>query len=273
MDPQIFVIFGASGDLTQRKLIPAIYELYKVHLLPEHFALLGVSRTEMSDDAFRREVFFDNPHIEGAKDEGFSRYLFYQPIDTMQQEAYKKVRARLAKLDEERQTEGNYVFYLSTPPSLYPKIPAFLANEGLNNSNKGWKRLVIEKPFGYSRESARQLNQELLQYFGEDQIFRIDHYLGKETVQNLLVTRFANGIYEPLWNRNYIHHIEVTAAEEIGVEKRGGYYDRSGALRDMVQNHLLQVVALLAMEPPAGADADSLRDEKVKLLRQVRTIE
>lgn len=271
-DPHIFVIFGASGDLTRRKLVPALYALYKGGFLPENFALLGISRTEMSDEAFRREVFFENEHIQGDKDERFGPYLFYQPIDTLKQEDYKKIRVRMAELDERLQTKGNHVFYLSTPPSLYPKIPAFLAGEGLNNSGGGWKRLVIEKPFGYSRESARKLNQELQQYFEEGQIFRIDHYLGKETVQNLLVTRFANGIFEPLWNRNYIHHVEVTAAEQIGVEKRGGYYDRSGALRDMVQNHLLQVVAHVAMEPPITADAAAIRNEKLKLFQSIRPI-
>ena len=273
MDPQVLVIFGASGDLAQRKLIPALYALYKGKFLPEHFAVLGVSRTNYSDDEFRKEVFLDNPHLNGdEKEEGFAKMLFYQEIDTLASEDYKKVRTRLVEIDENRKTGGNYIFYLSVPPSLYPKVPAFLAEQGLNNHEKGWKRLVIEKPFGYDLKSARSLNQELQQYFDEDQIYRIDHYLGKETVQNLLVTRFANGIFEPLWNRNYIHHIEITAAENIGVGKRGGYYDHSGALRDMVQNHLLQVVAHAAMEPPTTADAASIRNEKLKLFQSLRPI-
>ncbi|MCB0581358.1 MAG: glucose-6-phosphate dehydrogenase (NADP(+)), partial [Phaeodactylibacter sp.] len=240
MDPQVLVIFGASGDLAQRKLIPALYHLYKGQFLPEHFAVLGVSRTDYSDEAFRKEVFLENPHLgDSGKEEGFARMLFYQSIDTLDSADYEKVRKRLEEIDENRKTGGNYIFYLSVPPSLYTKIPAFLSEHGLNDKEKGWKRLVIEKPFGYDRNSAGELNHSLQQYFHEDQIYRIDHYLGKETVQNLLVTRFANGIFEPLWNRNYVHHIEITAAENIGVGKRGGYYDHSGALRDMVQNHLL----------------------------------
>ncbi|MCB0584748.1 MAG: glucose-6-phosphate dehydrogenase, partial [Phaeodactylibacter sp.] len=176
MDPQVLVIFGASGDLAQRKLIPALYHLYKGNFLPEQFAVLGVSRTGYSDDDFRKEVFWENTYIDGGdKDEAFADMLFYQAIDTLSGEDYKKVRQRLEKLDENRKTAGNYIFYLSVPPSLYPKIPAFLAAEGLNNRKKGWKRLVIEKPFGYDRESALKLNKELQQYFLEDQIYRIDH--------------------------------------------------------------------------------------------------
>ena len=273
MDPQVLVIFGASGDLAQRKLIPALYHLYKGQFLPEHFAVLGVSRTDYSDEAFRKEVFLENPHLgDSGKEEGFARMLFYQSIDTLDSADYEKVRKRLEEIDENRKTGGNYIFYLSVPPSLYTKIPAFLSEHGLNDKEKGWKRLVIEKPFGYDRNSAGELNHSLQQYFHEDQIYRIDHYLGKETVQNLLVTRFANGIFEPLWNRNYVHHIEITAAENIGVGKRGGYYDHSGALRDMVQNHLLQVVAHVAMEPPTTADAASIRSEKLKLFQSLRPI-
>lgn len=271
MDPQIFVIFGASGDLTQRKLIPALYELYKGKFLPEKFAVLGVSRTSLSDEDFRREVFWENAHINGGKEDGFAQMLHYEAIDTLKQEEYSKVRQRLTGIDENSKTGGNYIFYLSVPPSMYPRIPACLAAEGLNNSG-GWKRLIIEKPFGYDRSSALELNRQLQQHFKEEQIYRIDHYLGKETVQNLLVTRFANGIFEPLWNRNYIHHIEITASEDIGVEKRGGYYDQSGALRDMVQNHLLQLVAHVAMEPPTTADAVSIRNEKLKLFQSMRPI-
>lgn len=274
MKAQVFVIFGASGDLAKRKLIPAIYELHREQLLPEHFALLGVSRTEFSDEAFRKEAFAENEFIKGEKDPAFAEKLFYEPIDTLQPEGYEKVKSRLAELDGTQQTDGNYLFYLSTPPSLYTKIPAFLARVGLNKTGEGQvRRLIIEKPFGYDLESAVELNRSLQQYFPEEAIYRIDHYLGKETVQNLLVTRFANGIFEPLWNRNYIHHIEVTSAEHIGVGSRGGYYDSSGALRDMVQNHLLQIVAHIAMEPPINADAESIRGEKLKLFKSLRPIQ
>jgi glucose-6-phosphate 1-dehydrogenase len=272
MEPQVFVIFGASGDLAKRKLLPAIYELHRGGFLPEQYAVLGVSRTNYTDDAFRREAYLDNKFIEGAEDDRFARRLFYQSIDTLEAEEYSKVRSRLEEIDERVGTQGNYVFYLSVPPRLYTEIPAFLSQEGLNHNGSGFRRLVIEKPFGYDKASAQQLNQKLQSYFAENQIFRIDHYLGKETVQNLLVTRFANGIFEPLWNRNYIHHIEITSAEDIGVEKRGGYYDSSGALRDMVQNHLLQIVAHVAMEPPINADADSVRNEKLKLFQSIRPI-
>ncbi|HKK79631.1 MAG TPA: glucose-6-phosphate dehydrogenase [Phaeodactylibacter sp.] len=272
MDPQIFVIFGASGDLAKRKLLPAIHDLHCSGFLPEQFAVLGVSRTEYSDEAFRKSAYTDNDFINENKSDSFAEKLFYQPIDTLDSQEYGKVRHRLQEIDERLGTQGNYVFYLSVPPRLYTEIPAFLAEHDLNENGSGFRRLVIEKPFGYDEASARQLNQELQEYFDEEQIFRIDHYLGKETVQNLLVTRFANGIFEPLWNRNYIHHVEITSAESIGVGARGGYYDSSGALRDMVQNHLMQIVAHVAMEPPINADADSIRNEKLKLFQSIRPI-
>jgi glucose-6-phosphate 1-dehydrogenase len=277
MNPHIFVIFGASGDLTKRKLIPAVYELHKGGFLPDCFAVLGVSRTEYSDEEFREKLFTGNHHVKGKgenqeSDSRFARMLFYQSIDTNDPAEYSKVRDRLSELDEECKTQGNYIFYLSTPPNLYEIIPAYLSQNGLNNDSGSWKRLVIEKPFGNDKDSAIALNRKLLEYFHEGQIFRIDHYLGKETVQNMLVTRFANGIFEPLWNRNYISHVEITASEDIGVEKRGGYYDQSGAMRDMVQNHLLQVVAHIAMEPPITADAHAIRNEKLKLFQSIRPI-
>lgn len=277
MDPHIFVIFGASGDLTRRKLIPAIFQLYKNNSLPDCFALLGVSRTEFSDEEFRKSVTTDNKHLKDKDQdtealEAFAQKLYYQPIDTNEPEEYRKVKDRLHELDAACSTQGNYIFYLSTPPILYETIPEYLSQQDLNSKNGGWKRLVIEKPFGYDAKSARELNQILLQYFDEDQIYRIDHYLGKETVQNLLVTRFSNGIFEPLWNRNYIEHIQITSAESIGVENRGGYYDESGALRDMVQNHLLQIVANIGMEPPNTADAKAIRNEKLKLFQSIRPI-
>ncbi|MEM9409480.1 MAG: glucose-6-phosphate dehydrogenase [Planctomycetota bacterium] len=278
MEPLIFVIFGASGDLTRRKLIPAVFDLFKSNHLPENFAILGVSRSSLSDQDFRDKAFLKNELMDLSGEEQstidqFASQLFYQPIDTSNAEDYGKVKERLVQLGKEHQTGENFIFYLSTPPSLYETIPAYLATHGLNQSENGWRRLVIEKPFGYDRESARNLNLSIRQHFDENQIYRIDHYLGKETVQNMLVTRFANGVFEPLWNHNYVHHVEITSAENIGVGSRGGYYDKSGALRDMLQNHLMQVVAHVAMEPPIAPDAEAIRNEKIKLFRSLRQIE
>ena len=277
MKPLIFVIFGASGDLARRKLVPAVYDLFKGGFLPDNFALLGVSRSKLSDDDFRDKAFLDND-LHPLKDESdedrkaFSEKLFYQPIDTNEEADYSKVADRLKELDEKFSTEGNVIFYLSTPPVLYEKIPRFLAAHGLNEASEGYRRLVIEKPFGYDLKTAKQLNKSLKEHFPEEEIYRIDHYLGKETVQNLLVTRFANGVFEPLWNRNYIHHVEITSAETLGVGSRGGYYDTSGALRDMLQNHLMQIVAHVAMEPPIAPTAESIRSEKKKLFQSLRPI-
>lgn len=278
MDGVIFVIFGASGDLAVRKLIPAIFELYKGKYLPENFAVLGVSRSDFSDEAFRSKVFFANEFIEHEEqidketEQNFVKRLSYLPIQTSVADDYIKVKEELAKLDQEFNIGGNYIYYLSTPPFLYETIPACLATYNLNDESDGWKRLVIEKPFGYDLETAVALNKNIKNYFSEDQIYRIDHYLGKETVQNLLVTRFANGIFEPLWNRNYIEHVQITNAENLTVGSRGGYYDKSGALRDMFQNHLMQIIAHIGMEPPIAADAASIRDEKLKLLKSIRPI-
>lgn len=277
MTPHIFVIFGASGDLTARKLIPAFYHLYEGGYLAENFALLGVSRTELSDEDFRKQVVYESTYLPEdlpqEKKDAFAKMLFYQPIDTSSEADYGKVKERLTELDQAMGTKGDYIFYLSTPPKLYKTIPAYLATHGLNKAEGYFRRLVIEKPFGYDAKSASELNNHLLQFFPEDQIYRIDHYLGKETVQNLLVTRFANGIFEPLWNRNYIEHVQITSAEPMGVESRGGYYDDSGALRDMIQNHLLQIVAHIAMEPPVSAAAHAIRSEKLKLFQSLRPIE
>jgi glucose-6-phosphate 1-dehydrogenase len=276
-EPLILVIFGASGDLARRKLIPAIFDLYDKKLLPDNFVVLGVSRSNMSDDEFRDRVFLKADFVnfsdenKNAVDE-FSKRLFYQPIDTNDSDDYAKVKTRLESLSKEFNTGDNVIFYLSTPPVLYDKIPAYLDHHGLHQSENGYRRLVVEKPFGSDLASARALNRSLIEHFPEEEIYRIDHYLGKETVQNLLVTRFANGVFEPLWNRNYIHHVEITNAESIGVGSRGGYYDQSGALRDMLQNHLLQVVAHIAMEPPIAPDANSIRKEKSKLFESLRLI-
>ncbi len=275
MDGVIFVIFGASGDLAVRKLIPAIFELYQGKYLPENFAVLGVSRSSYTDAAFRKKVFSESEFIDSAiskEHKDFADRLSYVPIQTAEKKDYAKVKKQLAKLDKQFNVGGNYIFYLSTPPFLYKTIPACLAAHGLNEEKDGWRRLVIEKPFGYDLETAIELNKDIKQYFDEDQIYRIDHYLGKETVQNLLVTRFANGIFEPLWNRNYIDHVQITNAENLTVGSRGGYYDKSGALRDMFQNHLMQIVAHVAMEPPIAADAKAIRNEKLKLLQSIRPI-
>ena len=276
-EPLILTIFGASGDLARRKLIPAIFDLYKRNFLPDRFVVLGVSRSKLSDDDFRQKVFLNSEFISLAEEdanlvEEFTQRLFYQPIDTNSIDDYSLVKDRLVQLEKEFNTGGNTIFYLSTPPLLYEKIPKFLAQHGLNKKEDCYRRLVIEKPFGYDLESAKQLNASLKEYFDEESLYRIDHYLGKETVQNLLVTRFANGVFEPLWNRNYIHHVEITNAENIGVGSRGGYYDQSGALRDMLQNHLMQVVAHVAMEPPIAPDANSIRKEKTKLFESLRPI-
>ena len=278
-DNQVLVIFGASGDLTQRKLIPAVFNLFVSGLLPDCYAILGVSRSAFSDEAYREKVVFKNEHLlgkESATEENlkaFAEMVFYQALDTKDAAAYTTLKDRLEHIDGARATCNNYIFYLSTPPSLYAPIAKALAQVGLNQEAEGWRRLIIEKPFGYDLASAKSLNAELLSCFQESQLYRIDHYLGKETVQNIFVTRFANSIFEPLWNRNYIHRVEITAAESVGVEKRGGYYDTSGALRDMVQNHLMQLVAFVAMEPPVKADADAIRNEKLKVFQSLRPLD
>ncbi len=277
MQPLVLVIFGASGDLSKRKLIPAVFELFKSGFLPENFAILGVSRTKYSDDEFRKNIFYDNKlvNFKGSNTQEqvrFASKLFYTSVQTSDIEDYIKVKHRLEALDAKYGTDKNYMFYLSTPPSLYETIPKALARHGLNQSEQGWRRLVIEKPFGHDEASAKALNKALLQSFSEENLYRIDHYLGKETVQNLLVTRFGNGIFEPLWNRNYIERIEITAAESVGVKGRAGYYDKSGALKDMVQNHLLQIVSHVAMEAPITADASAIRNEKVKVFQSIRPI-
>lgn len=275
----ILIIFGASGDLTERKLIPALYDLKSQNLLPEKFAVLGVGRTEMTDDSFRdkmktavHEYLDKNAKINEEVLNCFLPCLHYQAINTSNKEDYGKLKTRLTELDNEYQTNENFLYYLSTPPSLYEPIAKNLGFYELNKQEKGWKRIIIEKPFGYDLNTARNLNKEILKIFNEDQVYRIDHYLGKETVQNIIVTRFSNGIFEPLWNRNFIHHIEITSSEDIGVEGRGGYYDHSGALRDMVQNHLLQLVGMVAMEPPTNSDARSIRNETLKVFQSIRPL-
>ncbi len=274
---QILVIFGASGDLTARKLIPAIFSLAGDGYLPENFVVLGASRTAFSDEEFRKKVVTESKYLKKKiKDDqqkiitDFADRIFYHELSDDQKSDYGPLKNRIESLNSEYGTDSNYIFYLSTPPSAYGPISKSLYDEGLTKEDEGWRRLIVEKPFGYSLETAKKLNKSLHRYFKEPQIFRIDHYLGKETVQNLLVTRFANSIFEPLWNRNYIHHVEITNAESGGVEKRGNYYDKSGALRDMFQSHLLQIVAFVIMEPPLNSDAEEIRDEKLKALKSLR---
>jgi glucose-6-phosphate 1-dehydrogenase len=274
-DNFIIVIFGASGDLTKRKLVPALFELYHQQLLPEGFVILGTGRTDLSNNDFHTRVKdFLPEQTSNSHTEKFLKHLHYLPLDPYKTKAYEALKTKLVELDKIFNTEGNYLFYLSTPPKLYDIIPFRLADAGLNEekNNHAFKRLIIEKPFGYDLTSAKTLNKNLLRFFKEHQIYRIDHYLGKETVQNLLVTRFSNGIFEPLWNRNYVEYIEITSAENLGVESRGGYYDQSGAMRDMVQNHLLQLVGLATMEPPAVVGADAIRNEILKVYQSFRPV-
>ncbi|MGD8239706.1 MAG: glucose-6-phosphate dehydrogenase [Armatimonadota bacterium] len=276
----IVVIFGASGDLTKRKLLPALSALYRQDLLPERFAVLGVSRSQMSGETFRARVaesveqYSRDDAIDAEKLREFAQRVHYEPVDTSSAEGYGQLKARLAALDAEYRTGGNCMYYLAMPPRLYEPTAAHLGHSGLNaqGDGTGWKRIVIEKPFGHDLESARALNGDLLKVFHEDQIYRIDHYLGKETVQNVLVFRFSNGIFEPLWNRNYVRYVEITSAEHIGMEGRGAYYDRAGVVRDMVQNHLLQIVGLMAMEPPSSFDADAIRNESLKVFQSLRPL-
>lgn len=276
-EPCTMVIFGASGDLTSRKLVPALYNLARERRLPGGFSVVGFARRDWSDDHFRdllREAVNANSRSGPVDPElwaSFAQGIQYHRGSFDEADAYTSLAARLAAIDAERGTSGNRVFYLATPPEAYPTIVAQLGAHGLAHSN-GWTRIIIEKPFGHDLASAQALNTEVLSVFREDQVYRIDHYLGKETVQNILIFRFANGIFEPIWNRSHIDHVQITVAETIGVEDRGGYYDTSGALRDMIQNHLMQLLCLVAMEPPSLYDADAVRDEKVKVLRAVRPL-
>jgi len=273
----ILVIFGASGDLTRRKLIPALYDLYRQDLLPDKFAILGVSRTNFQDHSFREQMvkdvksFCEKKPVKREKLDRFIKLMYYQSIDTQSVDDYSLVRSKLAEISREEGIAENYIFYLATPPSLYQIVVDGLQGQNLHRQGKNhsWKRIIVEKPFGYDLSSALGLNRHLQRVFHEEYIYRIDHYLGKETVQNTLAFRFANGIFEPLWNRNYIHHVEVTAVEHLGVENRGGYYDRAGALRDMIQNHLLQIVGLIAMESPPTYSADAVRNETLKVFQSL----
>ena len=274
-DNNCIVIFGASGDLTHRKLIPALYNLYKIGRLSENFSVLGVARSDLNDETFRekmREALIHNEETTPETLDAFCSHLYYQAVNTSDAQDYGKLVPRLDDLHDKYKTCGNTLYYMSTPPSLYGVIPECLATHGLNTEEHGWKRIIVEKPFGYDEKTAQALDVQIHRFFEEHQIYRIDHYLGKETVQNLLVLRFSNGWFEPLWNRNFIDYVEITGAESIGVEERGGYYDGSGAMRDMFQNHLLQVLAMVAMEPPAIINANSMRDEVAKVMHSLRPL-
>jgi glucose-6-phosphate 1-dehydrogenase len=268
-DPCVLVIFGASGDLTKRKLFPALYALAVRHMLPERFAVLGSARTDLDDDAFREQMA--EAVREHARDEfrqdvwdELASCTHYVPTEFGDDEEHNEVGARLAELDVEHGTEGNRVYYLAVPPKAFPMLVEEL---GERRTTKGWTRVIVEKPFGRDLDTARELNALVTRHFHEREIFRIDHYLGKETVQNLLAMRFANAIFEPLWSRQFVDHIQVTVTESMGIEGRASFYEESGASRDILQNHALQLVALTAMEPPIDFDADAVRNEKAKALR------
>jgi glucose-6-phosphate 1-dehydrogenase len=269
------VIFGASGDLTKRKLIPALYRLAYDRRLAAGFAVIGVSRTPLGDDGFREKMreavraFSEDTKFDEDVWNAFARGLFYVAGDAGDPALFIRLAQKLAEIEREQQTGGNVLFYLSLQPSQYAAAALGLGGAGLGKGN-GWRRLVVEKPFGRDLASARELSEQIHQVFDESEVYRIDHYLGKETVQNILAMRFGNGIFEPLWNRRYVNHVQVTAAESIGVEGRGAYYQEAGALADMIQNHLLQVMATIAMEPTASFRAASVRDERSKLLRSIR---
>jgi glucose-6-phosphate 1-dehydrogenase len=272
-EPCVMVIFGASGDLAQRKLMPALYALAIRRLLPERFAVVGAARSEDTDDAFRermKEAVQSNARDEFRQDvwDELSAGMRYCPLDVSDPGGQNRLASLLAEVDRERGTQGNRVYDLAVPPSAIGPIVSAIAER---RTAGGWVRLIVEKPFGHDLASARALNHLLSERFDEGEVFRIDHYLGKETVQNMLALRFANGIFEPIWNRQFIDHIQITVAESIGIEGRAAFYEQAGAIRDVFQNHLLQLVAITAMEPPIDFTADSVRNEKVKVLRSMHT--
>jgi glucose-6-phosphate 1-dehydrogenase len=278
-EPFTLVIFGASGDLTRRKLMPALWSLYAGRTLPEPFAIVCTARSEMTDDEFRTRVREGVTEFARLKIpaqavwERFAKSVHYVAGDPSDPELYGRLKQRLAEIDAARGGPDNHLFYCATPPSLYDDIIANLGVAGLARSQRGWTRIIVEKPFGRDLESARALNRQVTSVFDEHQVYRIDHYLGKETVQNILVFRFANGIFEPLWNRNHVAEVQITVAESIGVEGRGSYYEEAGALRDMVQNHMLQLLCLIGMEPPVTFDAGPVRDEKNKVMQAMLPID
>jgi glucose-6-phosphate 1-dehydrogenase len=277
-EPCAVILFGASGDLAKRKVIPALYDLAAHSSLGPRYAIVGFARTPMADEAFRttagdaaKSISEVGP-IDPKSWSEFASNLYYSAGDYANQEAYARLANRLAELEAAKNLGGNRLFYLSTPPEVYPNIVEQLGRAGLArpSSPNSWVRIIIEKPFGRDLASAKELNKIVLNVFDEKQVYRIDHYLGKDTVQNLLVLRFGNGIFEPLWNRNYVDQVQITAAETLGVERRGGFYESAGALRDMIQSHVLQLTSLVAVEPPASFDATAVRNEKLKVLQSIR---
>jgi glucose-6-phosphate 1-dehydrogenase len=276
-EPCAIVLFGASGDLARRKLLPALYDLAAHQCLAPRFQLIGFARTEMSDDAFRESSDGALPKKQDGASEDGSRREFLQHLHYMtghydDAASYQKLAKRLEELDQQSNLGGNRLFYLSTPPEVYARVIEHLGKAGLSKprDGKSWTRIIVEKPFGRDSESARELNRTVLSSFEESQVFRIDHYLGKETVQNLLVFRFGNGIFEPIWNRNYIEAVQITASETLGVERRAAFYETAGALRDMIQSHVLQLTSLVSLEPPSAFEATAVRNEKIKILQSIR---
>ena len=278
-DPAVMVIFGASGDLTARKLMPALYNLTLNRYLPSGFSVVGVANTSWSDQEFRNHMEdavkknSRSQPVDPSVWHAFAQGLSYLPMAFDDEAGFKKLQATLERIDQERGTNGNRVFYFATLPNFFPLLVEKLGSSGVAKGGDGWKRVVVEKPFGHDLQSAQQLNRTIHAVFTESQIYRIDHYLGKETVQNVMVFRFANGIFEPIWNRRYVDHVQITVAEDIGIEQRGSYYETAGALRDIFQNHLLQLLSIAAMEAPPNFDADTVRDEKVKVLKAIHPID
>ena len=274
-DPCTMIIFGATGDLTKRKLFPALYNLAKQNFLPDAFAIVGVGRQEFTSEEFQTKIRADLTEFIGKdvdKDliNWFVERTHYTGGDFADKKTFKNLQKMLKDLDKQFDIPENYFFYLATPPTLFASVTEQACQSGLTDETEGWRRFIYEKPFGHDLESAKNLNTELQKLLKETQIYRIDHYLGKETVQNILVFRFGNSIFEPIWNRNYIDHVQITVAEKLGVEQRGGYYDTAGALRDMIPNHIFQLVTLTAMEPPVSFEADAVRDEQAKILHAIQ---